>query len=88
MTDSDRFNHFLKKCYEILHLHFKHFMPQGKPEPVHYRDFFYQIYKIYDSGVLEELCKEPIMEEEVRQLDILSILFPDIEADNGNGHDV
>ena len=75
MTDNELFEHFLKKVYEVLHLHYKHYMPQGKPEPILYRDVFYHLYKIYDSGVLEELSKEPILEAEVKQLDMLASLF-------------
>jgi len=88
MTDNDSFNHFMKKCYEILHLHFRHYLPVGKPEPLLYREFFFELYKIYDSGVLEELSQEPILEEEVKQLDFLSAFFsdqPDILTKNGNG---
>ena len=70
MTDIDRFEHFMKKIYETLHLHFKHYLPMGKPEPVQYRDVFYELYRIYDNGSLDFLSKEPIMEEEVKQLDM------------------
>lgn len=75
MTDQDSFEHFLKKVYEILHLHFRHYLPLGKPEPMHYRDALYQLYKIYDNGILEEISKEPILDEEVKQLDLLAGLF-------------
>ena len=77
MTDNESFDHFIKKVYEVLHLHLKHYMPVGKPEPLYYRDVLYEVYKIYDSGVLEELSKEPIMSEEVKQLDLLSYFFSD-----------
>jgi len=70
MSDIKRFDHFLKKVYEGLHLHFRHYMPLGKPEPIWYRELFYQIYKLYDSGILEEISKEPVIDEEVQQLDM------------------
>jgi len=79
MTDNESFDHFLRKMYEMLHLHFKHYMPVGKPEPLIYREAFYELYKIYDSGILEDLSKEPIIEEEVRQLDMIATLFQEID---------
>jgi len=75
MNDHKQFDHFLKKCYEVLHLHFRHYLPLGKPEPLIYSDVLYELYKIYDSGSLEEMSKEPVIEEEVKQLDFLSALF-------------
>ena len=88
MTDNDRFDHFLKKFYEVLHLHFRHYLPLGKPEPIYYRDIFYELYKIYYSGVLEEMSKEPIVSEEVKQLDFLTELLiehADSVAENWSG---
>jgi len=66
--------------YEVLHLHFKHYMPVGKPEPLYYRDVFFELYRIYDSGILDELSREPILEEEVKQLDLLSEFFAEQTA--------
>lgn len=74
MTDNERFRHFCKKFHEVLHLSFNHYEPLGKPLPPHYYDVFYEIYKIFDSGVLDELAREPISEEIVQQLDIFDLL--------------
>lgn len=78
MTDPEQFDHFLRKIHERLFLHFRHFLPMGKPEHESYAELFYQLYKIYDSGVLEDLASEPILEKEVKQLDI----FTHMEADS------
>jgi hypothetical protein len=91
MSDVKPFDHFMRKLYEVLHLHHRHYLPQGKPEPLYYREVFYELFKVYDKGVLEEMSQEPIIEEEVKQLDMLTIFFQensDIMADKGNGTDV
>ena len=87
MNEVERFDHWLRKVYECLHLHYKHFLPIGKPEPMHYNEVFYELYKVYTTGRLEVLSREPIMEEEVKQLDILSLLFPDELSGESDGHD-
>ena len=86
MNENERIDHFMKKFYEVLHLHFRHYLPNGKPEPPHYRDVLYEVYKIYFNGNLEELSQEPLMEEEVKQLDMLTLLFSDKTTEKDNGH--
>ena len=72
MTSNEQYDHFLRKIYECLHLHYRHYLPLGKSEPLHYRNVFYELYRIYESGSLDELGKEPILEEEVKQLDMMA----------------
>jgi hypothetical protein len=48
---------------------------------------FYELYKVYATGRLDALGREPIMEEEVKQLDILFLLFPDELSKEADGHD-
>lgn len=74
MTEFDSFEHFIKKFYEIFHLYFKHYLPQGKPCPEYYRDVFYEMYKLWDCGKLPELTKEPIVEEVVFQMELFKTL--------------
>ena len=81
MTDNEKTFHGAKKLYEVMHLTLKHYLPQGKPLPESYRDAWYEIFKIVDSGVLEEITNEPIIEEEVKQLDMLGLLFKEMSAD-------
>ncbi len=81
MTDPEQFDHFKKKIFEKLFLHYRHFLPMGKPEPESYAELDFQLYKIYSSGVLEEMTAEPILEQEVKQLDIFNNIEPDKEAD-------
>ena len=85
MTENDSFHHFRKKFYEVLHLDFRHYIPQGKPRPSYYRDVDYQLFKIWDSGVLPELTKEPILDEEVKQLDMFTHTETDKTSDSKNG---
>jgi len=74
MTEFNSFDHFTKKCHEILYLWNKHYYPQGKPPPPYYFDFFYELYKLWDSGKLPELTKEPIVEEVVFQMELYKTL--------------
>jgi len=60
----------VKKLYEVLHLYFKHYLPAGKPFPEYYREVFYELFKIWKKGCLEELTKEPIVQETVLQLEL------------------
>jgi len=80
MTETERFDKFCKKIYEVLHLHYRHYLPQGKPEPVIYRPVFYELHKMYYNGALDELAKEPILEEEVKQLDLFIPLMEKLES--------
>lgn len=82
MKENERFDHFVKKVYECLHLHFRHYLPQGRSEPAIYRDVFYHLYKMYYSGCLEELSKEPILDDEVKQLDLFEQLLSDKGSHN------
>ena len=81
MNNEEHFNHFLKKVHEKLFLHFRHYIPMGKPEPESYAQLFFQLFKIYESGVLEEMTSEPVMEKEILQLDIFEHMTPDEVAD-------
>ncbi len=91
MTDNDRFYHFLKKYYEALHLMFRHYIPNGKPYPEHYSEVLLELYRIWDKGCLEELTQEPIIEEEVKQLDMFTFNLFNQSANmsvNENGTDI
>lgn len=85
MTDPEQFDHFLRKIHEKLFLHFRHFLPMGKPEAESYTELFYQLYKIYDSGVLGDLGDEPILEQEVKQLDIFTHMETDKTSESQEG---
>ena len=74
MTEFDSFDHFVKKAHEVLYLWHKHYYPNGKPPPPYYFDFFYELYKIFDKGILLELTKEPIVEEVVFQMELYKTL--------------
>jgi len=75
MTENDKTLHGCKKLYEVMHLTFRHYLPQGKPLPETYRDAWYEIFKIIDSGILDNITEEPIIEEEVKQLDMIDLFF-------------
>ena len=74
MTEFDSFDHFIRKRYEVYRLYFKHYLPQGKPLPNYYRDVFYEDFKLWESGALEELNKEPMVQETVEQLGLFKPL--------------
>ena len=74
MTEFDSYDHFVKKAYEWLHLWFKHYLPLGKTPPEPYRDFFYELFKIWESGRLPELSKEPMIDKTVEQLGLFKSL--------------
>ena len=88
MKEAEAYQHFEKKLYERLHLKYRHFIPLGKPLPESYRDMSFQLFKIFDSGVLEDMTQEPILEDEVKQLDMLTMFFSANASDNGDGTDV
>jgi len=85
MTDNERNWHLAKKLYEVQHLTFRHFIPLGKPFPDSYFEIWREIFKIIDSGVLDNFLQDPILEDEVKQLDIFTHLSPDTLADKSNG---
>lgn len=63
------FHKFKYKFFESQHLDFKYYIPLGKPRPYIYREIDYQLFKIYESGVLDELLEEPLTEEGVKHLE-------------------
>jgi len=74
MTEFDGFDHFIRKKYEVYHLYFRHYLPQGKPVPNYYRDVFYEDFRLWESGRLPDLTKEPIVKEATDQLQLFSPL--------------
>jgi len=70
MTDQEGFDHFRLKCHEALLLWHRHYKPLGKTPPEHYDRLDYELFKIYQNGTLPEFIDEPVMDEEVKQLDM------------------
>ena len=85
MTDQEREFHICKKIYEVIHLTFRHYIPLGKPLPESYFEVWRQIHGLVDSGVFDYFVREPILEDEVRQLDIFTHVSPDVLAEKSNG---
>jgi hypothetical protein len=82
MTDNESFKHFKLKCYEQLHLENRHYIPLGKNMPEHYNKLNFVLFKAWENGDIPEFGNEPILEEEVKQLDIFSQRQADILTDN------
>ena len=74
MTEFDSFMHFVRKKHEVYHLYFRHYLPQGKPLPEYYRDVIFEDFKLWESGKLPELTKEPMMDEYAKQLGLFEPL--------------
>lgn len=70
MTEQDGFKHYLLKCHEALFLIHRHYIPMGKQWPEHYNKLMYSLFKTYENGDIPEFGEEPVMEQEVKQLDI------------------
>ena len=94
MKENESVLHFIKKMGEAITLTLEYHLPNGKDIPDSYRDIFYELYKIYDNGTLEWLCKEPLIQKEAVQ----GMLFmeqvvttteepPDITAEENEGHE-
>lgn len=79
MEDDKGFNHFLLKINERLTLMYTHHIPNGKDLPNSYRDMLFELYRIYDSGVLEDISREPLAKPEQDKLKGQPDLFSTIE---------
>ena len=70
MTDQEGFDHFKLKCHEALLLNQRHYIPLGKTPPEHYDRLLFVLFKAYQNGDIPEFKDEPVMDEEVKQLDM------------------
>ncbi len=72
MDDFSGFSHFLLKVNERLTLMHGHYVPNGKQLPETDRDLLFELFKIYDDGCLENISKEPLIQEEIIQTDMFT----------------
>ena len=84
MDENQRFFLFLQECYEKFTLLFREYIPKGRDVPDTYRDFLFSMYKLWWSGEVETMAKDPIEVEMAEQTD----LFADIKSEKPNGTDV
>ena len=70
MTDEEKDYHVVLKIYEFMHLTLKHYLPLGKPLPDAYRDYWYSLYTVIDSGAFDSFVNDPLETEQVKQLDM------------------
>jgi hypothetical protein len=70
MTDQEGFKHFKLKCHEALLLYHRHYEPLGKTPPEHYDRLDFVLFKAYQNGDVPEFIDEPVMDQEVKQLDM------------------
>ena len=59
----------------------RHYIPLGKSCPDHYDRMRYIIFKAWKNGDIPEFGEEPIMEQEVRQLDLFKHGLPESELE-------
>ena len=81
MTEQDARRHYVRKWHEALFLIERHYIPMGKPWPEHYNNMLYIIFKAFENGDIPEFGDEPILEQEVKQLDIFSHMSSDEVAE-------
>jgi hypothetical protein len=74
MNEQEQVNHFLKKVNERLTFLYQYYLPLGKEIPDSDRDLLFELYKIYDNGKLDQLCREPMEEQLVSQGALFSLL--------------
>ena len=77
MTDNEGFRHYWLKWFEAMFLEQRHYIPLGKSCPDHYDRMRYIIFKAWKNGDIPEFGVEPIMEQEVKQLDLFRFGQPD-----------
>ena len=74
MNDHELFFLFIQYVIQVTTLTLDYNLPNGKPLPPHYEDLYYQLYKILESGVLEEWSIEQPQQEIPVQTDLFSAI--------------
>ena len=85
MTEQDAQRHYVRKWYEALFLIERHYIPMGKPWPEHYNAMLDIIIKALENGDIPEFGDEPILEKEVKQLDIFTHMQPTEAVSDNRG---
>ena len=74
MNEQEAFNHFMAKSYEKLTIIFKWKIPNGQDLSNSDRDYLFVMWKVFWSGELDFMSKDPLIKHEVIQTELFKYM--------------